>query len=69
MLLDYRNFFGRHFDPEIAAGHHDSVRFFEDFFEMVDGLRLFELGDDGDVTSAAGNDLLDHADVGGGAHE
>ena len=63
------NFFGRHFDAEIAAGDHDSVGGFENFFQMIDGLRLLELGDDGNVAAVRGDDLLDHADVGGGADE
>ncbi len=36
---------------------------------MIDGLRLFELGDDGNIAVVGGDDLLDHADVGGGADE
>ena len=59
MLLNDRNFFRRHFDAEIAAGDHDSVGGFENFFQMIDGLRLFELGDDGDVAAVRGDDLLD----------
>ena len=62
-------FSGSHFDAEIAASDHDSVGSFENFFEMVDGLRLFEFGDDGQVAVVGGDDLFDHADVGGGADE
>ena len=69
MLLDDGNFFGRHFDAEIAAGDHDSVSDFEDFFQMIDGLRLFELGDDWDIAAVRGDDALYLGDVGGGAHE
>ena len=40
---------------------------------MIDGLRLFQLGDDGNVAvvpgTVRGDDLLDHADIGGAAHE
>ena len=42
-------FSGGDLDAEIAAGDHDSVGGFENFFQMVDSLRLFELGDDRDV--------------------
>ena len=44
MLLNDRNFFRRHFHAEIAARHHHAVSSFQNFFEMVDGLRLFQLG-------------------------
>ena len=69
VLLNDRNFLRRHFDAEIAAGDHDSVGHFENFFEVIDGLRLFEFGDDGDIALVRGDNLLDHADVGGGADE
>src|SRR5580700_6497637 len=41
MLLNDRNFFRRHFYAEIAAGDHNSVGGFENFFQMIDGLGLF----------------------------
>ena len=69
VLLNDRNFFGRHFDAEIAARDHDAVGGFENFFQMIDGLRLFELGDHGDIAAVRGDDLLDHLHIGGGAHE
>ena len=69
VLLNDGNFFGRHFDAEIAAGDHDSVGGFENFFEMIDGLRLFQFGDDGDVAAVLSDDLFDHLHVGGGADE
>src|SRR5580765_7674120 len=47
VLLNDGNFLGGHLDPEVAAGHHDSVGYFENFFEMIDRLWLLELGDDG----------------------
>jgi hypothetical protein len=60
VLLNDGNFFRRHLDAEIAAGDHDSVGGFENFFEMIDGLRLFEFRDDGDIAAVRGNDLLGH---------
>ena len=45
MLLNDRNFFRRHLDTQIAASDHHAVGSFEDFFEMVDGLRLLQFGD------------------------
>src|SRR5437879_3591994 len=69
VLLYHRDFFGRHFDAEIAAGDHDSVGGFEDFFQMIDGLRLFEFGNDRDIALVRGDDSLDGRDIGGGADE
>ena len=69
MLLNDRDFFGRHFDAEVAARDHDSVGGFENFFQMIDGLWLFKLGNDRNVAVVGGDDLLHHADVGGGADE
>ena len=69
MFLDHRDFFGSHFDAEIAAGDHDSVGSFEDFFQMIDGLRLFEFGNDRDIALVRGDDSLDCRNIGGGADE
>jgi hypothetical protein len=69
VLLNDWDFFRRHFYAEIAASDHDSVGGFENFFQVIDGLRLFEFRDDGDVAVVLGDDLLDHADIGGGADE
>src|SRR5208282_3935494 len=69
MLLNDRDFFRRHLDSKIAAGDHDSVGSFENLLEMVDGLRLFELGDDRNLFAIGGDDLFHHLHVGGAAHE
>ncbi len=69
VLLNDRDFFWGDFDAEIAAGDHDSVGGFEDLFQMIYSLGLFELGDNGDVAAVGGNDVLDHADVGCGPNE
>ena len=58
MLLNDGNFFWRHFNAEVAAGHHDSVGGFENFLQMIDGLRLFQLGDHRNVAVVRGDDLL-----------
>ena len=55
--------------PEISAGDHDSVGHFKNFFEVIDGLRLLEFGDDRDIALVRSDNLLDHADVGRGADE
>ena len=69
VLLDGGNFFGRDFDAEVSAGDHDAVGDFEDGVEVLDGLGLFELGDDPGVGLEGGEALLDVADVVGGADE
>ncbi len=61
MLLNDGNFFRSHLDAEIATGDHDSVGGLEDFFQMIDGLRLFQFGDHGNIAVMAGDDLLDCA--------
>ena len=53
VLLDHGNFFRRHLDAEIPARDHDSVRDFQDFLQMIDGLGLFQFGDDRHITSVA----------------
>ena len=69
VLLDGGNFFGRDFDAEIATGDHDGVGDFEDAVEVLDGLGLFELGDDPGIGVEGGEAVLDVADVVGGADE
>ena len=69
VLLDGGDFFGRDFDAEIAARDHDAVGDFEDAVEMLDGLGLFELGDDPGVGLEGGEAVLDVANVVGGADE
>src|SRR5579864_5194965 len=63
VLLNDGNFFGSHLNAEIAAGDHDSVGGFENFFQMIDGLGLLELGNHGDIAAMRGDNLPDHADV------
>ena len=46
-LLQRRHRLGRHLHAEIAARHHDAVALLDDLVEMLDGLRLLELGHDG----------------------
>ena len=45
LLLHYGNFFRAHFYAQVAARDHHAVGDFENFVEIVDGFRLFELGD------------------------
>src|SRR4051812_1509675 len=69
ILLNDRNFFGRHLDAKISTGDHDTVRDFEDFFQVINRLRLFQLGDDRDIALVRGDDTFDLRNVGGGADE
>ncbi len=69
VLLDGGDLFGRDLDAEIAAGDHDGVGDFEDAVEVLDGLGLFELGDDPGVGLEGGEAAFDVADVVGGADE
>ena len=69
VLLNHRNFFRGHFDAEIAASDHHAVGDFENFFQVIDGLRLFQLGDDRNVAAVIRNNLFHCLHVGGGADE
>jgi len=64
MLLDYWYFFGSDFDAEVSASDHDTVGGLENFFQMIDGLRFFEFGDDWDITAVRGDDPLGFANIG-----
>ncbi len=46
VLLDRGHLLRRHLDSEVSARDHDAVGDFQDGVEMLDSLRLFELGDD-----------------------
>ena len=43
-LLQDRHGLGRAFHAQIAARHHDGVAHLDDLVQMLDGLRLFQLG-------------------------
>jgi hypothetical protein len=46
-LLQRRHRLGRHLHAEVAARHHDAVALLDDLVEVIDGLRLLQLGHDG----------------------
>jgi hypothetical protein len=58
VFLDDRNFFRRHLHPKIAARYHDSITCFKDRFQLIERLRLFQLGDDRNILFMGRNDLL-----------
>ena len=56
-LLQHRHLFGRQFNTEIAASNHDGIGFGNDFVDVGNRLRLFNLCHDG--KKAARLDSLD----------
>ena len=69
LLLNGGDFFRRHFNTEIAARNHDAVGNFKNRVEMVDGLRLFELGDDPALGAERCDAIFYEADVFAGPDE
>ena len=67
VLLNGGNHLRRHFNAEVAAGHHDAVGDLQNRVEMLDGLGLFELGDDPGFKAESGNAIAHQANVFGGA--
>ena len=68
-LLDDRDLFEGHFDAEVAAGDHDAVEGGDDVVEVVDRLRLLDLGDDGEAAALLVHDPVDVVDVAAAADE
>ncbi len=69
MLLNGRNLLGRNFHAEIATRHHNGIGGLENTVEMVDSLRLFELGYHPGVIAKRRDPGLDVTHVVGGLHE
>ena len=69
VLLNGGDFFRRNFDAEVAAGHHDAVGDLQDGVEMLDGLRLFELGDDPGIAAECGYAIAHQGYIFGRAHK
>jgi hypothetical protein len=69
VLLNGGNLLRRHFHAQIAARHHDAVGHLQNGVEMLDGLRLFQLGDDPGVAAEGGHAIAHQAHVFGGAHK
>jgi hypothetical protein len=55
--------------PEVAAGDHEPVERLDDLVEVVDRLRLLDLGEDGQAGARLVHDLVHALDVLGRAHE
>lgn len=68
-LLDDGDLFEGHFDAEVAAGDHDAVEGGDDVVDVVDGLGLFDLGDDGEASAFFVHDAVDVFDVAAAADE
>ena len=69
VLLNRRHLLRRNFDAQIAARHHDSVGSLQNAVEMLDGLRLFELGDDPGFAAVGRNAIAHQAHIFRGAHK
>ena len=61
--------FEGHFDAEVAAGDHDAVEGGDDVVDVLDGLGLFDLGDDGEEAAFLAHDAVDVFDVAAAADE
>ena len=68
-LLNGGNLFRRNFYAQVAARHHDAVGDLENGVEMLDRLRLFQLGDDPGVETEGGHAVAHQAHVFGRAHK
>ena len=64
-----RDLFQRALDGHIATCDHDAVERLDDLLEVLEGLRLLDLGDDRDTAAFLVHDLMGAIDVGGEAHE
>ena len=69
VLLNHRHLLGKHLDAEIAARHHHAVRRLNDLLQLLQSLRLFELGNDGDFTALILDELLHLAHIRRRAYE
>ena len=68
-LLHERHLLQREFDAQVATGHHEPVEDLKDLREVLDGLRLLDLGDDRQPDPDLVHDRVDVLDVGGRADE
>ena len=69
LALDARNALDGHFDAEVTARNHDTIRSLDNFVDIVYTLLVFNLRDDLDVAVVRIEDVLHHFHVGSRAHE
>ncbi len=69
VLLDQRHAGQIHLDAQVAAGDHQAVRLGDDLVDLIDRLRLLDLGDDADVTLPALQPLAKLPNVGRASNE
>ena len=63
MLLNDWDFFRRHLDPKIAARDHHAIRDFQNRFQLIEGLRFFQLGYHRNMLLMRGDYCFDLADI------
>jgi hypothetical protein len=68
-LSGQRDLFQRALNGHVATGGHDAVEGLDDLFEVLQSLRLLDLGNDRDATAFLVHDLVGAVDVGGETHE
>ena len=68
-LLQDGDVLDRHLNAQVAAGHHDAVGRGEDFIDMLQGPRAFDLGQDEWIAAERTGRLAHGLDVGRRFHE
>jgi hypothetical protein len=63
LLLDNRYRFDGYFDAQVTPCDHDAVSGFDDFINVQEGIRAFDLGDDERIMSQCGCGRTDCTDV------
>ena len=63
MLLNDRHRLEGQLDAQVTSGDHDAVEGVDDLLQVVDRLRLLDLGDHRDLASLLGHDLVHAVDV------
>ena len=69
VLLNRRHLLRRHFHAEIATRNHDGVGSLQNRVEMLDGLWLFQLGNDPAFAAESSNAVANQAHIFSGTHK
>ena len=69
MLLNGRYLLRRNFHAQIAARHHDAVGHLKNVLQMLDGLRLLQLGDNPRLAAQRRNPIAYQANILSRAHK